>query len=237
MAQRRHADRDRRQPNRIGILSFSAELLGPVLGLEGVHILGPCVLGHPTAGDTASSLELGDGVVIRAYAVLYQGSSLGARTQVGHGALVREGNIVGEDCSIGSGTHLEPNNRVGSRTRIHSGSFLSSTVLGEDVFCGPHVVFTDDPHPPCPRYRDCVGGAVVEDGVSIGAGATILPGIIIGRGALVGAGSVVTRNVDPGDVVAGNPARRMGRRDELACYPGFFDRAYAWQDSTHLVTR
>lgn len=217
-------------------MNSSAQLLGPVLGLEEAHILGPCVLSHPTAGDTPIPLELGDGVVIRAYAVLYQGSSLGARTQVGHGALVREGNIVGDDCSIGSGVHLEPNNRVGNRTRIHSGSFLSSTVLGDDVFCGPHVVFTDDPHPPCPRYRDCVGGAVVEDGVSIGAGTTILPGIIIGQGALIGAGSVVTRNVDAGDVVAGNPARRLGRRDALDCYPGFFDRAYAWERTGTVVS-
>lgn len=216
-------------------MNSPAELLGPVLGLEAAHILGPCVLGHPAAGDTTNPLELGEGVVIRAYAVLYQGSSLGARTHVGHGALVREGNIIGDDCSIGSGVHLEPNNRVGNRTRIHSGSFLSSTTLGDDVFCGPHVVFTDDPHPPCPRYRDCVGGAVVADGAAIGAGATLLPGILIGARALVGAGSVVTTSVAPGDVVAGNPARRLGRREELACYPGFFERAYAWEGTATVV--
>jgi maltose O-acetyltransferase len=43
--------------------------------------------------------------------------------------------------------------------------------------------------------------------VWIGGGAIILPGVTIGDGAVVGAGSVVTRDVDAGVTVAGNPAR------------------------------
>lgn len=207
-------------------------LLGPVEGLEHATLTGPCTLGHP-AREATGPLRLGHGVVVRSFAVLYQGSQLGARVQVGHGALVREDNLIGDDSSVGSGAHLEPGNRLGARTRVHSGSFLSSTTLGDDVFCGPHVVFTDDPHPPCPRYLDCVGGAVVEDGASIGARAVILPGVRIGAGALVGAGAVVTRDVAPGDIVVGNPARVVGRRDELACGAGLFSRAYAW---THPET-
>ncbi|MGH9359737.1 MAG: DapH/DapD/GlmU-related protein, partial [Terriglobia bacterium] len=42
---------------------------------------------------------------------------------------------------------------------------------------------------------------------SIGSGAVILCGVTIGEGAIVGAGSVVTKDVPPGTVVAGNPAR------------------------------
>lgn len=206
---------------------MDVHVIGSVIGLDRAVILGPCVLGHPADGVDAP-LILGDGVVIRAYAVLYCGAVLGARVQVGHGALIREHNVIGDDCSIGSGAHLEPHNQVGARSRIHSGCFLSGSTLGSDVFIGPHVVFTDDPHPPCPRYRDCVRGATVHDGASIGANVTLLPGITVGAGALVGAGSVVTRSVAAGDVVSGNPARRVGRRDELACFAGHFERAYAW---------
>jgi tetrahydrodipicolinate N-succinyltransferase len=71
---------------------------------------------------------------------------------------------------------------------------------------------------------------VVGHGAAIGAASTILPGVTIGDGALVGAGSVVTRAVEAGTVVAGNPARTIGKRTELPCYPGFFDHAYAWED-------
>ena len=53
----------------------------------------------------------------------------------------------------------------------------------------------------------------IEDGVWIGAGAIILPGVTIGKKSVVGAGSVVTRNVPPFTVVAGNPARPIGRTD------------------------
>lgn len=210
-------------------MTHGVEVLGPVVGLDDAVVLGPCVLGHPLSSGDAAPLVLGPGVVIRSYAVLYQGAVVGAGTQVGHGALVREDNVVGEGCSIGSGAHLEPGNRVGNRTRVHSGCFLSSATLGEDVFCGPRVVFTDDPHPPCPRYRDCVGGATVGDGASLGAAATLLPGVVVGARALVGAGSVVTRDVEDGAVVAGNPARPLGRRSELACSAGLFERAYAWE--------
>lgn len=193
------------------------EILGPVVGLEGAQILGPCVLGHPTADPDEAPLVLGPGVVVRAYAVLYRGSTLGAGVSVGHGALVREGNVIGAGSSVGSGAHLEPGNRLGMRTRVHSGAFLASVFVGDDVFIGPRVVFTDDPHPPCARYDECKRGARVEDAASVGAAAILLPGVVVGAGALVGAGSVVTRSVVPGDVVAGNPARPIGRRDQLEC--------------------
>jgi acetyltransferase-like isoleucine patch superfamily enzyme len=54
----------------------------------------------------------------------------------------------------------------------------------------------------------------VEDGAWIGAGAIILPGVTVGKKSIVGAGSVVTRDVPPYTVVAGNPARPIGRTDE-----------------------
>jgi len=48
---------------------------------------------------------------------------------------------------------------------------------------------------------------VVKKGASLGSGATILCGISIGENAIVGAGSVVTKDVPPGSIVAGNPAK------------------------------
>jgi hypothetical protein len=48
---------------------------------------------------------------------------------------------------------------------------------------------------------------IIEDNVDIGAGAIILPGVRIGKGSMVGAGSVVTKDVPPGTIVVGNPAK------------------------------
>jgi acetyltransferase-like isoleucine patch superfamily enzyme len=192
-------------------------IAGPVLGLDEARILGPCVLGHPTSNANEEPLVLGAGVTIRAYAVLYQGTRIGAGAQIGHGALIREHNLLGEGVSVGSGAHLEPGNIVGDRSRIQSGCFLEAANLGKDVFLGPHVVFTDDPHPPCPNWPLCQAGVTVGDGASIGGNATLLPGVSVGAGALVGGGSVVTRDVPAGMIVAGNPARPMGSRGRLVC--------------------
>lgn len=54
---------------------------------------------------------------------------------------------------------------------------------------------------------------LVGNGVDIGPGAKILGGVVIGDHAVIGANAVVLEDVAPGDVVAGIPARPIGRRE------------------------
>ena len=199
---------------------------------EGTYVHEGAIVGEAPRGKQPGELKtvIGAGGVIRSGTVIYAGSVIGDRFNSGHGALVREDNVIGDDCSVGTNAVLEAGNRIGSGTRIHSGCFLEHVTLGARVFLGPHVVFTDDPHPMCPRYLDCVLGATVEDDVSIGANATILPGIRIGAGSLIGAGSVVTKSVEAGIVVAGNPAVRVKDVDQLVCFKGYFERPYVWRE-------
>lgn len=52
----------------------------------------------------------------------------------------------------------------------------------------------------------------ISDDVWIGAGSVILTGIVIGHSAVIAAGSVVTSDVSANTIVAGNPARVVGKR-------------------------
>lgn len=195
----------------------------------------PCVLGKAPRGHAEGDLELviGAGAVIRPFTTIYAGSSVGSGLQTGQGASIREDNVIGDDVSVGTNAVLEFGNRIGDRVRIHSGCFLEMVTIEDDVFVGPNVVFTDDPHPMgCPRYKDCKGGAVVRRLARVGANSTVLPGVEIGENALVGAGSVVVDDVPPGMVVVGNPARVIKAVAELSCDAGFFERPYAWESYT-----
>lgn len=195
------------------------------------EVAGPCILGQPPRGRRAGELPLviGPHATIRAFTVIYAGTTIGAHLSTGHGALIREDNRLGDDVSVGTHAVLEHGNRIGSHVRIHSGSFLELVILDDHVFIGPGVVFTDDPHPMCPRYEECVRGATVRAWAKIGGNATILPGVVIGAHALVGAGSVVTEDVPEAAVVAGNPARIIKRVEELRCIKGYFERVYEWE--------
>jgi acetyltransferase-like isoleucine patch superfamily enzyme len=198
---------------------------------EGCDLQTPCILGKPPRGREPGELALviGREALVRPFTTLYAGSTIGDRFQTGQGASVREDNVIGDDVSVGTNAVLEFGNRIGNRVRIHSGCFLELVTIEDDVFVGPNVTFTDDPHPMgCEHYAECKGGATVRRLARIGANSTILPGVVIGENALVGAGSVVVHDVADGTVVVGNPARLIGRVDELACEPGFYVRPYEW---------
>jgi acetyltransferase-like isoleucine patch superfamily enzyme len=218
----------------VGLDIHKTAIVGPNVDLGRGSVVGAyAVLGLAPRGsvDGEVPLVIGPGALIRPFTTIYAGSRIGARLQTGQGASIREDNVIGDDVSIGTHASIEFGNRIGSRVRVHTGCFLELTTIEDDVFLGPHVVFTDDPHPMCPAYLDCVRGGVVRKGARIGANSTILPGVEIGADALVGAGSVVRKPVPARGVWAGNPAVEL--KDEitkLACFAGIFPHAYSWLD-------
>lgn len=144
-------------------------------------------------------------------AVVEDGAHIGAGARIWHHAHVRSGARIGSEANLGKNTYVDDGAVVGARTKVQNNvSVYTGVTLGDDVFVGPSVVFTNDLFPRAfvPSWE--VSATVVEDGASLGANSTIVCGVTIGRHAMVGAGSVVTRDVQPNELVVGNPARRVG---------------------------
>lgn len=161
---------------------------------------------------------IGDNAFIRFNTIIYANVKIGDNFQTGPNVLIRENNKIGDNVVIWHGSTLNPDNKVGNNSRIHAGCFLEMVSIGENVFLGPNVTFTNDPHPIIPiEFRECWEGAIVKDGVVIGGGATILPHVVIGKQALVGAGSVVTGNIPDRKVAVGNPAKVIKDIKDVCC--------------------
>jgi acetyltransferase-like isoleucine patch superfamily enzyme len=96
---------------------------------------------------------------------------------------------------------------------------------GNDVSIGPEAsILTLGHDPQSPVFVDRGGDVFICDRVWIGYRAIILPGVTIGEGGVVAAGAVVTSDVEPFTIVAGSPARSIGRRTsnifyQLSFYP------------------
>ena len=171
------------------------------------------ILGYPSGRlQKGGSVVLGSHAKIRSGSVIYQAVTIGNHLETGHHVVVREENQIGDSVSLWSNTVIDYGCRIGNRVKIHSNVYVAQyTVLEDDVFIGPGVIFANDKYP----VSDRLEGPRVKKGARVGVNVTLLPGVVVGEGALVGAGSVVTKNVPDRVVVAGNPARVVGTIDEL----------------------
>lgn len=235
------------------IVSASAELgAGATVGAyaivhdnvtlgDGAVIGAHCVLGEPLAAWYGGGayvnppLTIGAGAIIRSGSVIYAGSTLGDAFECGHRATVREQTVAGHHVRVGTNGDVQGHCRIGNYVRLHSSVFVApDATLGDYVWLFPHVVLTNDPHPPSESSH----GVKIDDFAAVGARSVVLPGVVIGRDALVGAGSVVRAAVPPEAVVVGSPARVVGTVRDVrsrdtgeAVYPWreHFSRGMPWQ--------
>jgi acetyltransferase-like isoleucine patch superfamily enzyme len=187
---------------------------------------------HGDAGGTPARTTRPDAAIasfVSGGTVIYAGSTIVDDFATGHNVVIREENLIGNGVSIWGGSTVDYGCRIADRVKIHTGVYVAQfSALEEDVFLAPGVVLANDPHPGCPRSKDCMRGPTIKRGAQIGVNATIVPFVTVGEFALVGAGSVVTMDVPARAVVYGNPARVVASVADLRCIvdPPLIDRPY-----------
>lgn len=127
---------------------------------------------------------------------------------------IGKGSGVQLDCRFLNPRKVE----LGARNVINHGCLFDGrkfrVVTGNDVSIGPEAAILTLGHDPqSPHFSDRGGNVSIGNRVWIGYRAIVLPGVTIGEGAVVGAGAVVASDVEAFTIVAGNPAKQIGRRN------------------------
>lgn len=142
---------------------------------------------------------------------------IGDNTKIWHFCHVQSGAVIGRNCSLGQNVNISNNVKIGNGVKIQNNvSVYEGVTIEDEVFLGPSCVFTNDltPRAAYPKGHDNYKQTVIGKGASIGANATIVCGHNVGRYAMVAAGAVVTKDIPEYTLVAGIPARPIGKVDE-----------------------
>lgn len=146
-----------------------------------------------------------------------EGVTIGEGTKIWHFCHIQKGAKIGKNCSLGQNVNVSNNVNIGDDCKIQNNvSIYEGVTLEDGVFCGPSCVFTNDltPRARYPKGHENYKTTLVKEGASIGANATIVCGHTVGKCAMVAAGAVVTKDVPDYALVAGIPAKVIGKVDE-----------------------
>lgn len=161
------------------------------------------------------ALHRGAHVFVGERVTVYRASPGAGKVHLGAGASIHQDTLI----EVGDGGEV----RIGDHTHIQPGCLLAAYVapirMGNEVQIASGCRFYAYNHAfaqgaaIAAQPLTSKGGILLEDDVWLGAGVTVLDGVTIGCGAVVGAGALVTRDVPPGAIAAGVPAKVVRYRE------------------------
>ena len=167
-------------------------------------------------------------VFVHKRAIIEEGVKIGQGSKVWDNVHIRKGACIGKNCIIGGKSYIAYDVKIGNLVKINSFVYVCAGVTIKDkVMISAGTIFTNDKLPRAVRGdvdelttsepTEETQETIVEEGVTIGAGAVIGCGIILGEYSMVGMGSVVTKSVPAHSLVYGVPAKIRG----YACKCGY----------------
>lgn len=189
----------------------AARIRGTARGMPKVFIGRNVRIRSPHHLHVGSHVSIGANVQIEALSD--SGIRLADRVTVDRDAILRASGTIRR---LGVGIAVGERSAIGASNFLHGGGGI---VIGKDCLLGPGVTIISETHnfesPAVPIMTQGETPMPVEvgDDCWIGANASVLGGVTIGTGAIIGAGAVVTKDVPPGAIVAGVPAKLVRFRD------------------------
>jgi bifunctional UDP-N-acetylglucosamine pyrophosphorylase / glucosamine-1-phosphate N-acetyltransferase len=201
------------------------------------HLRAGVTMVDPTTAYIDAGVELADDVRLEPGVILRGATTIGRDTVIRSGsqivdsvvgercqvwASVLESSVVGDDCRIGPFAHLRSGShvasgvelgnfaevkasRIGRGTKQHHFSYIGDADVGERVNIGAGTITAN--YDGRRKHSTKIG-----DDAFIGSDTILRAPITVGEGAITGAGSVVTRDVPPGKLAIGVPARIREKR-------------------------
>ncbi len=158
-----------------------------------------CVIG-PNA--RLSNAKLGERVTVRESVIL--DSTVGNGVSIGPFAHLRGQTLLADDVHVGNFVEIKKS-RLARRVKVSHLSYVGDATVGERTNVGAGTIT-------CNFDGERKNPTTIGSDVSIGSNTSLVAPVSVGDGALTGAGSVVTRDVLPGERVAGNPARPLPKK-------------------------
>jgi len=181
-------------------LDHAVELAQDVVLEPNVTLRGSTRVGERTRIATGSHItdsEIGADCVV--WASVVERSRVEDRVTIGPFSHLRPGSHVGTRSEIGNFAEIK-NSQLGEHVRQHHMSYLGDAEVGADTNVGAGTITAN--YDGVRKHRTTIG-----DGVFLGVDTMLRAPVTLGDGARTGAGAVVTRDVPPGKLAVGVPAR------------------------------
>jgi bifunctional UDP-N-acetylglucosamine pyrophosphorylase / glucosamine-1-phosphate N-acetyltransferase len=181
-------------------IEASVEIGRDTVILPGTFLRGNTKIGSDCViGPSADLLDTVVGEGARVEHSVGRGAQVGEGASVGPYAFLRPGTVLGPDVKVGAYCEVK-NTRVGRGSKVPHLSYVGDAEIGENANLGAGTITAN--YDGVKKNRTIIG-----DGAFTGVNTNLIAPVTIGDGAYLGAGSVVNKDIPPGKLAVGMPAR------------------------------